>query len=76
MLEVKNLVKSFECVGVAKIYMSSVGVGKFLTEIVGDTEYNSGTQLREAGHEYGLKLIDRKIKKDSKIKSGGLIYLY
>lgn len=43
------MMKNFNSIGVAKIYMSSVGVGKFLTELNDD----NAELIRDAGKEYG-----------------------
>lgn len=62
----KNLMKDFSVTGIVKSYMSSVGVGKFLTEIK-TTEENKKVifidhyeiydepdkSIRNVGHEYG-----------------------
>lgn len=43
--------KNFNSIGVAKVYMSSVGVGKFITEIEEDDK--NCKLIRDAGKEYG-----------------------
>lgn len=47
-----NLIKNFEVVGVVKAYMSSVGVGEFLTQLDGNDD-NIAKLIRDAGNEYG-----------------------
>lgn len=46
------LTKNFEIIGVVKAYMSSVGVGKFLTQLDG-TNDDIAKLIRDAGNEYG-----------------------
>lgn len=59
-----NLMQNFKVIGIVKVYMSSVGTGKFLTEIINQVErytdgestliYNKPAErLREVGKEYG-----------------------
>ena len=56
-----KLFKNLKTVGIVKAYMSSVGVGKFLTEIKDTVSFTyknktftySAKELREAGNEYG-----------------------
>lgn len=47
-----RLIKDFEVIGVVKSYMSSVGVGKFLTQLDGIDD-KSAKLIRDAGNEYG-----------------------
>lgn len=48
-VNVNSIFKNFNSIGVAKVYMSSVGVGTFLTELNDE----SGNLIRNAGKEYG-----------------------
>ena len=47
-----TLMKDFEIIGVAKAYMSSVGVGTFLTQLDGVDDV-AAKKIRDAGAEYG-----------------------
>lgn len=50
-INANKLMKNFNSIGVAKVYMSSVGVGKFITEIEDDDK--NCKLIRDAGKEYG-----------------------
>jgi len=60
----KNLLKNFSVIGIVKSYMSSVGIGEFITELnddnkeysylnSGETYIKPGYYIRKVGNEYG-----------------------